>query len=157
MFLVFKRPNALPMLLCALVLALMLGSLSMQALEVRASLPQAPQAALGQALANEPAPLNMPNELFGSTQPVAAALPANLRLLASFVQSDAQHSLALIAYEGQAPKRVAVAEEIAPGLVLERVDDRRVSLLWQGRSFELSLHAPHAGNLASLASSGGQP
>jgi general secretion pathway protein C len=90
-------------------------------------------------------------ELFGnSTLAAQAAQPTELQLIlrASFVDQLAEHSAALIATPGDKARRVAVGEEISPGVRLHAVHQDHVLLLRNGR--QESLHFPRAQRPASL-------
>jgi len=68
--------------------------------------------------------------LFGleTASPLTPASQLKLILLACFVQSEADRSIALISLENQPPRRVRVGEEIGGGLRLLSVEARRVIL-----------------------------
>ncbi|WP_172955021.1 type II secretion system protein N [Sterolibacterium denitrificans] len=68
-----------------------------------------------------------------------------LRLIGAIAaQKDGRPAYALIAIEGSPPEVVREGDEVAPGIVLQRVLAREVTLLHHGRSRTLSL--PEHGN-----------
>lgn len=138
---VVKDSLSLPGVLCGVLMLLICISFVSQGLQIRS------------LLAVNPVPLG-PLDLPASADPGQAAaalfglegtstsLPAaqlKLSLLACFVQSEANRSIALIAVEKQPPRRVRVGEEIVPGVRLQAVETRRVLLAQDGQPVMLGL------------------
>jgi len=127
---VVKDWMSLPGFFCWLLLPLICISFAIQGLQVR------------NLLAVSAEPIETPDvrpavdhgndatSLFGLeiTPPLLPSSQLKLSLLACFVQSEADHSIALISVENQPPRRVRVGDEIGGGLRLLRVEARRVIL-----------------------------
>ena len=92
-----------------------------------------------------PAPIA---QLFGSPAHTdTTSLPATnlqLTLLGSFVNSDAQHSSAVLQRQGEPAQRYTVGSEVSPGVRLDAVHADHVELLRNGRRESLAF--PRASN-----------
>lgn len=143
---VVKDSLSLPGFCCCLLLLLIGISFASQSLQLRSLL--AVSAAPAEAL-DAPSTADLGHDagaLFGleNTSPRLPASQLKLSLLACFVQSEADRSIALIAVENQPPRRVRVGEEFAGGLRLQKVEARRVLLSQGGQSVTLGLQRSKA-------------
>jgi len=137
---------SLPRFFCWLLLPLIGLGFVIQVLQVRSLL--AVTAAPTGTLDVRPAAVSglEAASLFGLGA-TSGSLPASrikLRLLACFVQSESDRSVALIAVENQPPRRVIVGEQIVEGLRLQKVESRRVLLSQDGHSVSLGLQRSRA-------------
>ncbi len=80
--------------------------------------------------------------LFGTvlTAAAMASAPVDIRLSGAIAaQRQGERAFALLAIEGKPPQLVREGEEVAPGVILQRVMPRQVELLRGGRTQLLTL------------------
>lgn len=125
---------------CTLFLA-MCSSLIVQLVDLRDLLDEPPKASIAPEVNSARMLDTHTATLFGSPPPRQFTPQSqHIRLLACFVQTDSRHSIALLTLDDQRPRRVREGEEIAEGLYLQRIEERRIVVSRQGQSSTLSLH-----------------
>lgn len=143
---VIKDSLSRPGLFCWLLLPLICISFAIQSLQVRSFLVVSAEPVEAMEVLSNVDFLSDAASLFDleTTSPLLPAAQLKLSLLACFLQSDADRSVALISVESQPPRRVRVGEEIGAGVRLLRVEARRVLLSKGGQRVSLGLQRSKA-------------